>query len=340
MGGFGEVLARYENAVELDPEVKDSGASRPCASTSSSATTRRRWPPTWRTPPRRCFEEAGIEVVDVSSDILTEGWSIHELGTARMGNDPKTSVLNQYQQSHDVKNLFVVDGSSHVSASCQNPTWTIMALCLAVVRAPGRRAPEGEPVSGISRRDLLRKSVGATIVAPLARLAPAAAAVSTASAGSALAASAVAAGLFFTASEMAQLDELTEAIIPADAQSGGARAAGVVPFLDRSLAERDAKIPDDAEERKRWKDGLARVDEVAREMHGRAFLEATPEQRLAVLSRMAQNEQDPQAPEERFFRQLKRATAQAYYSSKIGIHDDIQYKGNTLLTEFVGTDVS
>src|SRR5256886_3475945 len=41
---------------------------------------------------------------------------------------PKTSVLNQFQQSHDVRNLFVVDGSSHVSASCQNPTWTIMAL--------------------------------------------------------------------------------------------------------------------------------------------------------------------------------------------------------------------
>src|SRR5213082_151315 len=45
-----------------------------------------------------------------------------------MGTDPKTSVLNQFQQSHDVENLFVVDGSSHVSASCQNPTWTIMAL--------------------------------------------------------------------------------------------------------------------------------------------------------------------------------------------------------------------
>jgi choline dehydrogenase-like flavoprotein len=45
-----------------------------------------------------------------------------------MGSDAKASVLNQYQQSHDVKNLFVVDGSSHVNASCQNPTWTIMAL--------------------------------------------------------------------------------------------------------------------------------------------------------------------------------------------------------------------
>jgi choline dehydrogenase-like flavoprotein len=77
---------------------------------------------------REMFEAAGIEVVDVDRKILTEGWSIHELGTARMGTDPKTSVLNSFQQSHDVKNLFVVDGSSHVSASCQNPTWTIMAL--------------------------------------------------------------------------------------------------------------------------------------------------------------------------------------------------------------------
>ncbi|TMK61417.1 MAG: hypothetical protein E6G53_16440, partial [Actinobacteria bacterium] len=77
---------------------------------------------------REMFEEAGIEVVGTDSQMLTEGWSIHELGTARMGNDPKTSVVNQFQQSHDVKNLFVVDGSTHVSASCQNPTWTIMAL--------------------------------------------------------------------------------------------------------------------------------------------------------------------------------------------------------------------
>jgi choline dehydrogenase-like flavoprotein len=77
---------------------------------------------------REMFEEAGVEVLDVDRKVLTEGWSIHELGTARMGTDPKTSVLSPFQQSHDVRNLFVVDGSSHVSASCQNPTWTIMAL--------------------------------------------------------------------------------------------------------------------------------------------------------------------------------------------------------------------
>ena len=76
------------------------------------------------------LEAAGYKVVSVRRDVLTEGWSIHELGTSRMGTDPKTSVLNQFQQSHDVKNLFVMDGSSHVSAGCVNPTWTIMALAM------------------------------------------------------------------------------------------------------------------------------------------------------------------------------------------------------------------
>jgi choline dehydrogenase-like flavoprotein len=56
------------------------------------------------------------------------GYGIHELGTARMGADPKASVLNQFCQTHDVKNLFVTDGSCFVSGGCQNPTLTIMAL--------------------------------------------------------------------------------------------------------------------------------------------------------------------------------------------------------------------
>ena len=58
------------------------------------------------------------------------GYGIHELGVARMGQDPKTSVLNQFQQSHDVPNLFVMDGSGFTSGACQNPTLTIMALAV------------------------------------------------------------------------------------------------------------------------------------------------------------------------------------------------------------------
>ena len=56
------------------------------------------------------------------------GFCIHEVGTARMGDDPKTSVVNSFQQSHDVKNLFVMDGSSFVTIGCVNPTLTMMAL--------------------------------------------------------------------------------------------------------------------------------------------------------------------------------------------------------------------
>jgi choline dehydrogenase-like flavoprotein len=58
------------------------------------------------------------------------GYSIHEMGTARMGNDPKTSVLNQFQQAHDVKNLFVMDAAGFPSGACQNPTLTIMAIAV------------------------------------------------------------------------------------------------------------------------------------------------------------------------------------------------------------------
>ena len=53
---------------------------------------------------------------------------IHEVGVARMGADPKKSVLNAFQQTHDVRNLFVMDGSGFTSSACQNPTLTIMAL--------------------------------------------------------------------------------------------------------------------------------------------------------------------------------------------------------------------
>ncbi len=128
MGAFGEVLARYENAVSIDPEVKDKWGIPVLRFDYKFGDNERKMARDMAATGREMFEAAGIEVLSADSDILTEGWSIHELGTARMGTDPKTSVLNQFQQSHDVKNLFVVDGSSHVSASCQNPTWTIMAL--------------------------------------------------------------------------------------------------------------------------------------------------------------------------------------------------------------------
>ena len=130
MGGFGEVLPRYENSVSLDPVIKDRWGIPVLKFDYQFGDNERKMAADMAQQAQEMFEAAGIEVVSVGKNLATEGWSIHELGTARMGNDPKTSVLNQFQQSHDVSNLLVVDGSSHVNASCQNPTWTIMALAM------------------------------------------------------------------------------------------------------------------------------------------------------------------------------------------------------------------
>jgi choline dehydrogenase-like flavoprotein len=128
IGAFGEVLARRENQVDLDQHVKDAwgipalrfnyrfGENELAMARDMSDTA------------EEMLKAAGCEDITTTREPLPEGWSIHELGTARMGANPKTSVTNSFGQAHDVKNLFVVDGSTFVSAGCQNPTWTILAL--------------------------------------------------------------------------------------------------------------------------------------------------------------------------------------------------------------------
>ena len=89
MGGFGEVLARYENAVELDPEVKDKWGIPVLRFSFQFGDNEKKMAADMADTAREMFEEAGVEVLDVDRKVLTEGWSIHELGTARMGNDPQ-----------------------------------------------------------------------------------------------------------------------------------------------------------------------------------------------------------------------------------------------------------
>src|SRR5213594_856772 len=108
MGAFGEVLPRYESHVELDPELKDRWGIPVLRFHYQFADNEHKMAEDMVVTAREMFEAAGIEVVAVDREILTEGWSIHELRTARMGHDPKTAVLNQFQQSHDVPNLMVV----------------------------------------------------------------------------------------------------------------------------------------------------------------------------------------------------------------------------------------
>ena len=83
-----------------------------------------------RTPSKSGSMQAGWEIICKTDRVNPPGYSIHEVGTCRMGDDPKTSVLNKWCQSHDIKNLFVVDGASFVTSGWQNPTMTILALSM------------------------------------------------------------------------------------------------------------------------------------------------------------------------------------------------------------------
>jgi len=139
--------------------------------------------------------------------------------------------------------------------------------------------------------------------------------------------------LFFTAEEFALLDCLTDIIIPTDEHSPGAHAAGVAAYIDRTTAE--AILPEDKES---WRKGLQLIDTLSQKTNGTPFLHATKEQQIALLTKISRNEDHGETPEEKFWGQLKETTAFAYYSSKIGIHEDMNYKGNVLLREFVGYD--
>lgn len=140
---------------------------------------------------------------------------------------------------------------------------------------------------------------------------------------------------FFTAEELALVDELSELIIPTDAHSPGAREAKAADYIDGQLAETW-----DEKAKQEWREGLQRIEQLSMEMHGQQFLKASPDQRTVLLTRIAENEEHPQKPEEHFFVELKSRVTHAYYTSKIGIRQELEYKGNTYLREFAGVDVS
>jgi glucoside 3-dehydrogenase (cytochrome c) catalytic subunit len=128
MGTNGEVLTSEKNFVEIDPVVKDAWGIPVLKIHMEYGPNENAMVEDMAEKAQEIFTRAGVEILSFQKNPLTPGWSIHEMGTARMGNDPRTSVLNPFGQTHDVKNLFVVDGSQMVSASCLEPTITIMAL--------------------------------------------------------------------------------------------------------------------------------------------------------------------------------------------------------------------
>jgi choline dehydrogenase-like flavoprotein len=128
--GFGEVLPRWENFVELDPQAKDIYGIPVLKIHMSDGENERAMIQDMGDSAGELLEAAGAKNVRTYAHPSAPRWALHEAGIARMGADPKKSVLNQFQQAHDVKNLFVMDASGFTSNPCQNPTLTIMALCV------------------------------------------------------------------------------------------------------------------------------------------------------------------------------------------------------------------
>jgi choline dehydrogenase-like flavoprotein len=128
--GFGEVLPRWDNFVELDPNVKDVYGIPVLKIHMSDGENERAMIQDMGDSAGEMLEAAGAKNIRTHAHPSAPRWALHEAGIARMGADPKKSVLNQFQQTHDIKNLFVTDASGFTSNPCQNPTLTIMALCV------------------------------------------------------------------------------------------------------------------------------------------------------------------------------------------------------------------
>jgi len=126
--GYGECLPNHNNYAEIDKEKVDAWGIPTlkihCAFGENEFALRK----DMSIASAEMLEAAGAKDIVPFTDDDPPGFSVHEMGAARMGRDPKTSVLNAHNQSHDIKNLFITDGGAMVSSSCVNPSLTYMAL--------------------------------------------------------------------------------------------------------------------------------------------------------------------------------------------------------------------
>ena len=180
----------------------------------------------------------------------------------------------------------------------------------------------------LSRRDALKIAVGvgAAVMIPLVPAEVAAAAQRAVARGKPVTLK------FFTPAQHRTVDALTEVIIPTDERSPGARAARVADYLDFVLNESPARA------RQAWNDGVASLDAASLAQFTRPFADLTAEQQVAIVTEAARNEGNPATPLEKFFVEAKGRTIHGYYTSEIGIHQELKYKGNQFLAEFVGCD--
>jgi len=133
MGGFGEILPYHENMVKLDKTVKDKWGLNVLAIDCELKENELRMRKDMMNDAVEMLTNAGVKDVQGWDGDGTPGRGIHEMGTARMGKDPKSSVLNKFNQVWDAPNVFVTDGSFMTSAACVNPSLTYMAFTARAV---------------------------------------------------------------------------------------------------------------------------------------------------------------------------------------------------------------
>jgi len=128
MGGFGEVLPYHENHMSLNYDKLDKYGLPTITFDAEFKENEKRMKKDWIIQAQEMLENAGFKDVRATKRDSYMGGGIHEMGTARMGHDPKTSVLNKHNQLHEVPNVYVTDGACMTSSGNQNPSLTYMAL--------------------------------------------------------------------------------------------------------------------------------------------------------------------------------------------------------------------
>jgi len=133
LDGFGEMLPRHENYIELDPHLVDAWGIPALRVNCAYSDNEKAMQDDMVVSATEMFEAMGATDIRTFKDDNPPGLVIHETGTARMGRDPKTSVLNAHNQMWDVPNVFVTDGACMPSTANQNPSITYMALTARAV---------------------------------------------------------------------------------------------------------------------------------------------------------------------------------------------------------------
>ena len=129
LGGFGEVLPRKENRITLDPDVTDAWGIPVIRFDYKFGDNEMKMATDMAQTIEEMLTAAGAESIEIVKEPLPPGWSIHEIGTARMGKDPKASVTDAFCRLHDAPNVYLADASPFVSGGTQNTTWSILAIC-------------------------------------------------------------------------------------------------------------------------------------------------------------------------------------------------------------------